>query len=430
MLLGAAALPNSSLASVTFGADLSAPPNVGSVCGGCTRANTGLPAGAPPVTSPITGTIVRWRIKTGTASSGTVTLRVVAPAGGAKYTGAGTGDTETTPTTATITTFSTQLPIQMGDYIGVDSPAGNNLNAISGASLTGANMAAFGPALADGGSPASPANLSGYELLINADVAALPTSSVSVPACSNTGQLQGTVTSDPDPAVAPKVIHFAIDGGAEQVVATSDSGNQGSATIPVPEGSHTLEYWGEDTVGGLESTHHTAPVLVDTTPPMVTITSDQGKTTYAKDAVASISVAASDSGSGLQTDPSGPGELLPTEVPGTFTVTRTATDRCGNSITASFTYTVVSHPSTPKITGAKIDSTHGRATFKFKAAGATGFQCALIKPTKQKTHPKPHFVSCRSPRTYQKLAAGKYTFEVRGISSAGPGPVAKLKFKI
>src|SRR5947209_13679647 len=75
--------------------------------------------------------------------------------------------------------------------------------------------------------------------------------------CDNSGQtLTATVTPDPDPAVAAKAIHIRLDGGSEQTQATS--GNPGSAAIAVPNGSHTLEYWGEDTVGGLESLHHTA----------------------------------------------------------------------------------------------------------------------------------------------------------------------------
>jgi hypothetical protein len=98
--------------------------------------------------------------------------------------------------------------------------------------------------------------------LVNAVVVALPSSSVTtVSACAgNMGQLAASVRSDPDPAVAPKAIHFRIDGGGEQVLATT--GNPGGATIPVPSGSHALEYWGEDTVGGLESPHHTTGVLV------------------------------------------------------------------------------------------------------------------------------------------------------------------------
>jgi hypothetical protein len=191
------------------------------------------------------------------------------------FTGAGTGPPETTPTTATITTFSTRLPIHAGDYIGGNWSAGVFLYA-TGTSETGATQIEFSPALADGGPAAAPCTTSPScsrtddEPLINADVGALPSSSVAVSACSKT------------------------------------------ATIPVPEGSHTLECWGEDTVGGLESPHPSATVLV----------------------------AATYSGSGLATDPSGPDELFPTSVPGTFTVTRTAIDRCGNSTSASFTYTV------------------------------------------------------------------------------------------
>ena len=265
-------VPSSSLASTTFGADLSLTPtiNISIGCGvACTMINTALSAEAPvPVASPVTGTIIRWRIKTGAGSIGNVTFRVVAPAGGGMFTGAGTGDIETTPTTATTTTFSTQLPIQAGDYVGVDSSNGQNLHAFN-TSQTGANLAIFLPALADGGPPRSPIeSRPNDELLVDADVAALPTSSVTVPPCSDTGQLTATVTSDPDPAVAPMAIHVRIDDGSEQVIPTI--GNPGGATIPVPQGSHTLEYWGEDTVGGLESPHHTASVQVGgcaTTPP-------------------------------------------------------------------------------------------------------------------------------------------------------------------
>jgi hypothetical protein len=341
MLLGGAALPSASLASTTIGSDLSAAESV--LLGGTARTfvNTALPVGAPPVTSPIAGTIVRWRIKTAGGGVGTITLRVIASPVPNAFTGAGTGHTETTPTSATTTTFSTELPIQAGDYIGVDVSSGGGLPAFATAQ-PGANVAEFAPPPSDGGSLQTPSSTdSNIELLLNADVAALPTSSVTVPACSNTGKLQARVTSDPDPAVAPKAIHFRIDGGGEQVIATSHSGNQGSAAIPVPQGSHMLEYWGEDTVGGLESTHNTASVLVDTIAPVVSITSDQSKATFAQGEVASISVAASDSGTGLQTDPSGHGEVLPTNVPGKFKVTRSATDRCGNSTAASFTYTVL-----------------------------------------------------------------------------------------
>jgi hypothetical protein len=175
----------------------------------------------------------------------------------------------------------------------------------------------------------------------------LPTSSLTSPTCTKSGQITASVTSDPDPAVSPKALHLRIDGGAEQVISTA--GSPGSATISVPSGTHTLEYWGEDTVGGLENPHNTASVAFDTTPPVVTIHSDQSKVAYAVNEPATLSVAATDDGA-LQTDPSGVAEPIPTNKTGTFTVIRTAVDQCGNSSTGSFTYTV----GTASVTGLRV----------------------------------------------------------------------------
>jgi hypothetical protein len=266
LLAGWVGLPSSGLASTTVGSSLTAPATAGVYCqSGCayTWAITTLPAGSPPVTSPFTGTIVRWRIKTANGGGGTVRLRVVAPGGGARgtYTGAGTGASETTPATATTTTFSAQLPIQAGDYIGLNVSLDPGQSIIPRARpQTGAKTAEFSPPLADGVPKAPSTNFSNDELLVNADVAARPTSSVAISTCNSGGEtLTATVTPDPDPAVAAKAIHFRLDGGPEQTVATS--GNPGTAPIFVPSGSHTLEYWGEDSVGGLENPHHTASIV-------------------------------------------------------------------------------------------------------------------------------------------------------------------------
>jgi hypothetical protein len=79
------------------------------------------------------------------------------------------------------------------------------------------------------------------------------------------------------------------------------------------------------------------------------------------------------------------------------------------------------------ITKAKIHRKHHSASFAFKAsAGAIGFQCALIGPHAS----KPRFVNCQSPKTYKHLKARKHTFEVRAMSTAGPGPVAQHQFTI
>ena len=83
-----------------------------------------------------------------------------------------------------------------------------------------------------------------------------------------------------------------------------------------------------------------------------------------------------------------------------------------------------------KITKAKINKAHHRARFKFKALGkSTGFKCALVKGKKHKK-PKPHFASCRSPKTYKGLAPGGYTFLVRAFNAGGPDRTpAKQSFR-
>jgi hypothetical protein len=42
-----------------------------------------------------------------------------------------------------------------------------------------------------------------------------------------------------------------------------------------------------------------------------------------------------------------------------------------------------------------------------------------------------NFSACSSPKTYKRLKPGKYTFQVRGVNSAGSDPSPAIrKFKI
>jgi hypothetical protein len=133
---------------------------------------------------------------------------------------------------------------------------------------------------------------------------------------------------------------------------------------------------------------------------------------------------------------------------GSFPIVVTATDADGCRGTADVTLTVrtagskTAPPGTTKkgpsntttaglpntrISSAKISSKRRVARFRFRATGSsTGFQCALVK-----RHRKPSFKKCRSPKTYRHLRAGRYTFKVRALSSAGVDPTpAKRRFKI
>jgi hypothetical protein len=91
------------------------------------------------------------------------------------------------------------------------------------------------------------------------------------------------------------------------------------------------------------------------------------------------------------------------------------------NVTASFS--LVPAPSHTKITKAKINARKHAASFSFTARGASGFACELVAPTK-KGHKKPKlkFGSCRAPKAYKHLKAGRYTFLVRGVNHAGADP--------
>jgi hypothetical protein len=129
-------------------------------------------APAPEYVSPIEGTIVTWRIASGSASS-KVRLRVLRPAGGGKFTGVGTSAAEET-TGSPPDTFTTSLPIKAGDIIGVDNSSSSLMFATA---VLGNYPALFIAGLADGSPAATPEARAGdadYQLQINADIQPTP----------------------------------------------------------------------------------------------------------------------------------------------------------------------------------------------------------------------------------------------------------------
>jgi hypothetical protein len=134
---------------------------------------------------------------------------------------------------------------------------------------------------------------------------------------------------------------------------------------------------------------------------------------------------------------------IPASAAGLYRCRVTATNFAGSTTQESAPFTVTAAPAPPigeppapstkvsppntKITKAKIDGERRRATFKFKATGpSTGFRCALVKK-----HKEPKFQKCSSPKTYKKLKAGKYTFEVQAIGPNGADKSpAKKTFRI
>jgi hypothetical protein len=140
----------------------------------------------------------------------------------------------------------------------------------------------------------------------------------------------------------PARFHARLDGGSDQVLPAE--GEPPQAIFAVPEGAHTLEYWGEDAVGNQESPHRVVSVRIDTTPPSASILADRGFSSYEIGDHASVTITARDANSGLVTDPSRSHVSIPTVGAGHYKATITATDRCANASTASFAFSVVANP--------------------------------------------------------------------------------------
>jgi hypothetical protein len=158
-------------AVVTIGSNLAREPN-NSVAGNPrpTFSNSALapdlraPGG---VSSPVNGTVVRWRIRVGDSTRVT-SLRIIRPLGGGFFTGAGTSASVTPPINAT-TSYEAQLPIRIGDYIGIDCcefPDPGAKFFVTGAAIRNEWL----PSLTDGGPGRAPSGSSLYEVALNADI--------------------------------------------------------------------------------------------------------------------------------------------------------------------------------------------------------------------------------------------------------------------
>jgi hypothetical protein len=133
-----------------------------------TVANSALSETGANVTSPVTGRIVRWRIL---GASGGFKLRVLTPKGGTTYAGAGTSASQS-PTSAALQTFSTNMPIQAGQTVGLDDS--NNGDIVGVASVAGSSYLFWNPPLADGSASAAGGSIPNGEVAFNADVVAQP----------------------------------------------------------------------------------------------------------------------------------------------------------------------------------------------------------------------------------------------------------------
>ena len=173
LVAGLCASPASAV--VTFGSTLPEPTpfSYDSCALTCTAVIAELPGAQ--VTAPVSGTIVRFRLRTGAGSDAqTIKFRVLRSSDGVNFTGAGTSPGFAIPTSAATTEFQVNMPVQKGDYIGIDEPEGNRRAAIV-AKNPNAFQAGFFPALADGGAARASGNAKGtdptlYDVLLQADI--------------------------------------------------------------------------------------------------------------------------------------------------------------------------------------------------------------------------------------------------------------------
>jgi len=91
----------------------------------CTFLSLELPKSSGLVQSPVNGAIVRWGIRGATNVPG-YAIRALKSQGGLEFTGDGTSE-RVTPTGSAVETFGASLPIEAGEFVGLDVPPGGGL---------------------------------------------------------------------------------------------------------------------------------------------------------------------------------------------------------------------------------------------------------------------------------------------------------------
>jgi large repetitive protein len=208
--------------TVTVGSPMTVPFTTATLGGVGMAANFVLPETGASVTSPITGTIVRWRLDG--FAGGPFRLRVLAPSSGKIFTAAGTSAPES-PASTGIETFPTDLPIKAGDIVGFGNT--NSTDKLGFASVKGATYLGWEPALEEGSTKLGN-TIEGKELGISADVQPPPgLGSISTPSGSIKGGTSVVITGhDFTGATAVKF------GTAAASAFTVNSDSQITATSP------------------------------------------------------------------------------------------------------------------------------------------------------------------------------------------------------
>jgi hypothetical protein len=172
--------------TITVGSVLPPAPTSEPVTEVDTFLNTALPEKGANLASPVSGTIVRWRLQG--AKGGPFYLRVLRPNGLGAYTAVGKSD-PVIVASAGLQTFNTNLPLKAGDVLGVDPT--NAADELGFATEAGSAFTTIFPTPFEGATVPARSPTSGKELELSAEVQPTPAvSSVSPSSGSVTG---GTV---------------------------------------------------------------------------------------------------------------------------------------------------------------------------------------------------------------------------------------------
>jgi hypothetical protein len=196
--------------------------------------NTALPEKGASLASPVSGTVVRWRLVG--AKGGPFTLRVLRPNGLGAYTAVGTSN-GVTPATTGLETFNTNLPIKAGDLLAVDPT--NKTDELGFAAAPGASFTTIFPTPFEGATVPGREPVSGKEIELSAEVQPTPkVSSVTPSSGSVTGGAEVKILgSDFTGASAVKFGEltadtFKVESDSEIVATAPKSKKVGASTSP------------------------------------------------------------------------------------------------------------------------------------------------------------------------------------------------------
>lgn len=197
--------------------------------------NTALPEKGASLASPVSGTVVRWRLVG--AKGGPFYLRILRPNGLGAYTAVGTS-TPVTPGTTGLETFNTNLPIKSGDLLAVDPT--NKTDELGFAAAAGASFTTIFPTPFEGATVPGREPVSGKEIELSAEVQPTPkVSSISPASGSVTGGTEVKILgSDFSGASAVKfgeltAATFKVESDSEIVATAPKSKQVGSFDVTV-----------------------------------------------------------------------------------------------------------------------------------------------------------------------------------------------------